>query len=122
MFELRVERGHDPADTILKYYAHRWQIEVTFAFLKQQLGWEDFRLQTVAGTERWLVLVWLALAFLAVRRAEGWLAQPTQPVPTYQAVIGEQQRVQLQALVHLSYQRGQTGVPEAALWAELHLT
>jgi hypothetical protein len=110
------------SDTILKYYAHRWQIEVTFAFLKEHLGWDDFRLQTVAGTERWLVLVWVALAFLAIRRAQLWLAQPTQPLPTYQDVIGEQQRFQLQALVHLIYQRVQAGVPEPTLLAELHLT
>ena len=110
------------ADTILKYYAHRWQIEVTFALLKEQLGWDDFRLQTIVGTERWLVLVWVAAAFLAVRRAEQWLAQPTQPVPTAQEVIAEQQRVQMQALVHHIYQRVQAGVAEPALLAELHLT
>jgi len=57
---------------VLKGFAKRWQVEVEYWTLKEQLGLSDFRMWSYEAIERWYTLVYLVLAFLSWRsRASG---------------------------------------------------
>jgi hypothetical protein len=57
------------AQTALSRYAKRWPVEVANLYLKVRLGLADFRLRSFEAIEKYLVVSWLALAFLEWRRA-----------------------------------------------------
>jgi hypothetical protein len=57
------------APTILKFYAFRWNAEIDNWFLKERLGLADFRVRCFEAIQRWHTLVFIAYAFIAVRRA-----------------------------------------------------
>ncbi|MDR7434566.1 MAG: transposase [Armatimonadota bacterium] len=56
---------------ILTYYALRWGCEVDYLYLKTRLGLEDFRLRSVEAITKYWAVVFLALAFLQVRKEKG---------------------------------------------------
>ena len=55
------------AQQILPIYQKRWPIEVDNFYVKQHLGWTDFRGQSYEATEKWFAVVFVALAFLQWR-------------------------------------------------------
>ena len=54
---------------VLSRYMKRWPCEVANLYLKTRLGLADFRLRSFESIEKFLVLTWLALAFLEWRLA-----------------------------------------------------
>jgi len=54
----------------LSLYMRRWAIEVDYLYLKTRLGLGDFRVPSMEGIERYFVLTFLTLAYLAWRKAE----------------------------------------------------
>jgi len=48
----------------------RWAIEVDYLYLKTRLGLGDFRVRSMEGIERYFMLTFLTLAYLARRKAE----------------------------------------------------
>lgn len=56
---------------ILTFYALRWGCEVDHCYLKTRLGLEDFRLRSVEGIEKYIAVVFLALAFLHTHQVRG---------------------------------------------------
>jgi hypothetical protein len=57
------------AQTALSRYTKRWPVEVANFYLKVRLGLTDFRLRSFEAIEKYLVVSWLAMAFLEWRRA-----------------------------------------------------
>jgi hypothetical protein len=57
------------AQTALSRYMKRWPCEVANLYLKTRLGLGDFRVRSFEAIEKFLVLAWLALAFLEWRLA-----------------------------------------------------
>src|SRR5262249_496631 len=55
------------AQQILPIYQKRWPIEVDNFYVKQHLGLADFRVQSYEATEKWVAVVFGALAFLQWR-------------------------------------------------------
>lgn len=53
-----------PAPTALQWYAKRWQCEVDHFYLKQRLGWGDFRVQSYEAIDRFCALVQVAWNYL----------------------------------------------------------
>jgi len=58
------------AKQALSLYMRRWAIEVDYLYLKTRLGLGDFRVRSKEGIERYFVLTFLTLAYLAWREAE----------------------------------------------------
>lgn len=57
------------AQMALSRYTKRWPVEVANFYLKLRLGLADFQLRSFEAIEKYLVVSWLALAFLEWRRA-----------------------------------------------------
>jgi hypothetical protein len=57
------------AQVALNMFHHRWSCEVANWYLKERLGWADCRLWKVESTEKFLMVLWLALAYLEYRKA-----------------------------------------------------
>ncbi len=58
------------AHGVLNRYAHRYQIEGDYLYLKDRLGATDFRQRSLAGIEKYLTLCVLALNYLHWRRSQ----------------------------------------------------
>jgi len=58
------------AKQALSLYMRRWAIEVDYLYLKTRLGLGDFRVRSMEGIERYFMLTFLTLAYLAWRKAE----------------------------------------------------
>lgn len=50
-----------PAHQALRYYQKRWPVEVDNIYLKDEFGLGDFHLQSFEATEKWFVVVILAI-------------------------------------------------------------
>lgn len=74
---------------VLSRYMKRWPCEVANLYLKTRLGLGDFRMRSFESIEKFLVLTWLALAFLEWR-----LAITQQPQTRNLADVIRQQRHQ----------------------------
>jgi hypothetical protein len=63
------------AQVALNMFHHRWSCEVANWYLKERLGWADCRLWKVESTEKFLMVLWLALAYLEYRKAREYARQ-----------------------------------------------
>jgi hypothetical protein len=57
------------AQAALNWFHHRWSCEVANWYIKERLGWADCRLWKVESAEKFLMVLWLALAYLEWRKA-----------------------------------------------------
>lgn len=57
------------AQAALNWFHHRWSCEVANWYINERLGWADCRLWKVESAEKFLIVLWLALAFLEWRKA-----------------------------------------------------
>jgi len=58
------------AQTTLTFFSHRWSCEVSNWYVAERLGWADCRLWRVESTSKFLMVLWLALAYLEMRCAQ----------------------------------------------------
>jgi hypothetical protein len=54
----------------LTFFGHRWSCEVGNWYIVQRLGWADCRLWRLEATDKFLMVLWLALAYLELRCAQ----------------------------------------------------
>ncbi|WP_052326463.1 transposase [Halobacteroides halobius] len=54
--------------TILEYYAKRWNIETSFYYFKNTLGLNDYRIKSLQGVIRFWHIVYLAYNYLEILR------------------------------------------------------
>ena len=57
------------ADKALNWFLERWSCEVANWYIAERLGWADCRLWRVESAEKFLMVLWLALAYLECRQA-----------------------------------------------------
>ena len=57
------------AHQALTWFHERWSCEVANWYIAERLGWADCRLWRVESTEKFLMVLWLALAYLEYRQA-----------------------------------------------------
>lgn len=68
-YYLSTDRSLD-AQTTLTFFQHRWSCEVGNWYVAERLGWADCRLWHVESTTKFLMVLWLALAYLEMRCAQ----------------------------------------------------
>lgn len=54
----------------LTFFRNRWSCEVANWYVAEKLGWADCRLWRFESTDKFLMVLWLALAYLEVRLAK----------------------------------------------------
>jgi len=55
-------------ETILRYYSVRWAIETSYQYLKENLGFDQYRVRNFISIERYMLLCFLAYNFLEIFR------------------------------------------------------
>jgi hypothetical protein len=60
------------AHQALNMYHERWGCEVTNWYIAEKLGWADCQLWHVESVDKYLVVLWLTLAYLEVRKASSY--------------------------------------------------
>ncbi len=53
----------------LTFFGNRWSCEVANWYIAERLGWADCRLWRFESTDKYLMVLWLALAYLELRHA-----------------------------------------------------
>jgi hypothetical protein len=56
--------------TTLTFFKNRWSCEVANWYIAEKLGWADCRLWRFESTDKFLMVLWLALTYLEVRQAQ----------------------------------------------------
>lgn len=56
------------AETIIKYYSHRWSIETSYKYLKSNLAFDKYRMRSILSIERYFLIVFLIYNFLELFR------------------------------------------------------
>jgi hypothetical protein len=54
----------------LTFFRNRWSCEVANWYVAERLGWADCRLWRFESTDKFLMVLWLALAYLELRHAK----------------------------------------------------
>jgi hypothetical protein len=54
----------------LTFFGKRWPCEVANWYITEKLGWADCRLWRFESTDKFLMVLWLALAYLEMRCAQ----------------------------------------------------
>ncbi|MEO6061940.1 MAG: transposase, partial [Thermoflexales bacterium] len=85
------------ATTILRIYTLRWECELGNWWLKQSLGLGDYRVRSLDAILRWHALVFVAYAFLGVRRAETY--RPGKPLAPFANMLNEHRKWHFRQLV-----------------------
>ncbi len=58
------------AQLALTFFNHRWGCEVANWYISERLGWADSRLWRLESTDKFMMVLWLALAFLEYQQAQ----------------------------------------------------
>jgi hypothetical protein len=100
------------AQVALTWYTTRWSCEIANWYLKTRLGLADFRVRSFEAIEKFLMVSWLALAFLEWRLA----TTPSAQVKSLADVIRLHRREQAQETLRAACQMAiQTGDVDAVL-------
>jgi hypothetical protein len=83
--------------TILKFYTLRWECELSNWWLKERFGLADFRMRSLNGVLRWHTLIFVAYAFLCVRRATIFIATGKQQA--FPQVLADHRRWHFERIV-----------------------
>lgn len=65
------------AMTIINYYLNRWKIEVSYKYLKSNLGFDEYKVRSLISIERYFLLIFLAINFLELFRIRTLLENVT---------------------------------------------
>ncbi len=86
-----------PAQEALRIYQKRWPVEVDNLYLKEVLGLDDFRLQSLEAIEKWFEMVNLALNYLQYCAMLTY--RPKRPVLSLAQCKRQHQRTHTQAFL-----------------------
>ena len=56
------------AETIIKYYSHRWSIETSYKYFKSNLAFDKYRVRSILSIDRYFLIVFLIYNFLELFR------------------------------------------------------
>jgi SRSO17 transposase len=85
-----------PPQTLLRFYLTRWEVEIFYRAIKQNVGWGDYQMRNLMAIERHILLVMVAHAFLELQRHD---AASCSTDPKTRFTLGSLQR-SLQKTVH----------------------
>jgi hypothetical protein len=83
------------AETLLRWYALRWQVELFFKEMKSQLGMGQYQVRDFDRVVGWVNLCVLAFCYLEHRRQERLAAGGPKELPYWQAARAQALRAQL---------------------------
>jgi hypothetical protein len=113
---------HLSGSCILKYYSHRWEAEVDNWFLKERLGWADYRVQSLEAILNWQALVFAAYAFLQYQRVRPLFSDPKADLQPLGDCLADHQSWHAKQMVCYIASRVRSGMSDAQLLEALFPT
>lgn len=105
------------SETILRYYAVRWTIETSYQYLKENLGFDEYRVRSLVSIERYMLLCFLAYNFLEYYR----VTQKHLRLETIGDTIQHMKKESIKDFVNFVYYRAKNNVSLGEIYAQLKL-
>ena len=105
------------SETILRYYAVRWTIETSYQYLKENLGFDEYRVRSLVSIERYMLLCFLAYNFLEYYR----VTQKHLRLETIGDTIQHIKKESIKDFVNFVYYRAKNNVSLGEIYAQLKL-
>ncbi|WP_102400995.1 IS701 family transposase [Haloimpatiens massiliensis] len=102
--------------TIIEYYQNRWCIETNYKYLKNHLGFDEYKVQSILSIGRYFLLVFLSINFLELYRL-----YHLNEVETLGDTIEVMQSLSAKELVYLVYKKAKDNIPIEIILGELKL-
>lgn len=99
------------AQELLHHYSHRWPVETFHRNAKQLLGFDDYRLRSISGVERYLELVLIAYTLAETQRGLLASQDTDQPPPSLGDVCRQSQhhaQLLFVSWLYAQFERGMT--------------
>lgn len=104
-------------DTILRYYSIRWTIETNYQYLKENLGFDQYRVRSLLSIERYLLLCFLTYNFLEIYR----ITQVHLGLDTIGDTIRHHKKEVAIGFVEYIYNQAISNVPLESVYTQLKL-
>jgi SRSO17 transposase len=105
------------AQTIIKYYSHRWRIETSYKYFKSNLAFDKYRVRGSLSIERYFLIVFLAYNFLELFRFNCALKE----LETIGEAQGHLNSLTAKALVCFIYEKSKQNIVLEDILAELKI-
>ncbi|MBM7582734.1 transposase, partial [Caldicoprobacter guelmensis] len=109
-----IELGNE---IILRYYAVRWTIETSYQYLKESLGFDEYKVRSLVSIERYMLLCFLAYNFLEYYRVRGKQLN----LDTIGDTIEHMKKESIKDFVDFVYYHAKNDVPLVDIYAKLKL-
>ena len=103
------------AKTIIEYYSKRWNIEISYKYLKSNLGFDKYRVHSLISIEKYFLIVFLAINFLEIFR----LLQNKLMIETIGEAICSQRCITTKNFILYIYHETRNNVPLTDIYARL---
>jgi SRSO17 transposase len=104
--------------TILEHYSIRWNIETSYQYLKENLGFDQYRVRSRISITRYFFLCFLAYNFLEIYR----VTQVHHNLNTIGDTIKHHRHSAHKSLVDFIYYQARNSVPLEGIYQQLKLT
>jgi len=109
-----IELGNE---IILRYYAVRWTIETSYQYLKESLGFDEYKVRSLVSIERYMLLCFLAYNFLEYYRVR----RKQLNLDTIGDTIEHMKKESIKDFVDFVYYHAKNDVPLVDIYAKLKL-
>lgn len=103
--------------TILDYYSVRWTIETSYQYLKESLGFDQYKVRSLVAIERYISLCFLAYTFLEIFR----VSKGNLSLKTIGEVIRHHKNVTVKKFISYIYYQAKQNIPLKSLYESLKL-
>lgn len=104
--------------TIISYYQKRWDIEVSYRYQKNSLGFDQFQVESLESIKRFWSMVYMTYTFLELYRVE---YSKKLKISTLGDVIGHLRDKYLSQIIRFVYSCAQNDLDISATFAKLGL-
>jgi len=100
-----------------RYYAVRWTIETSYQYLKESLGFDEYKVRSLVSIERYMLLCFLAYNFLEYYRVR----RKQLNLDTIGDTIEHMKKESIKDFVDFVYYHAKNDVPLVDIYAKLKL-
>lgn len=103
--------------TVLDYYSIRWTIETSYQYLKENLGFDQYRVRSLLSIERYIFICFLVYTFLEVFR----VSKVNLSFKTIGEVIRYHRNTTTKKFIRYIYYQAKRNIPLESLYDSLRL-
>lgn len=102
---------------ILEYYSVRWTVETSYQYLKENLGFDQYKVRSRIAIERYILICFLAYTFLEIFR----ISKVYLYLKTIGEVIKHHKNVASKKFIKYIYNQAKQNIPLKSVYKSLKL-